>query len=93
MSKAGADRERADQGGHRVAAGRDLAIRRDHVPGVEHSILGNSLQQPVRGLNRLEPDSPPDVNRADPPGERTADPAVAVIQEDVRRARHGLGEN
>jgi len=53
------------------------------VHGVEHPFLGNPDQQRAPGLNRLEPDSPAEVDAVDPPGERAADSAVPVIEEDV----------
>src|SRR2546428_609142 len=82
-----ADREGADQGGHGIAPCGNMTIRGDDVPGVEHPFVWNSGQQCAPGLNRLEPDSSADVDAVDPPGQRAADSAVAVIEEDIR-ARH-----
>src|SRR5207245_9965511 len=81
------ERAGAGPGGHGSAPRGNMTIRGDDVPGVEHAFVWNSGQQSAPGLNRLEPDSSADVDAVDPPGQRAADSAVAVIEEDIR-ARH-----
>ena len=85
------DRKRADQGRNGIATRRDVAIRGHDVQGIQHPVLGNPDEDIARRLNRLEPNPPAPIEGPDPPRDRTANAAIAVIQEDVGRIFHGLG--